>query len=252
MIRLILFIATFALSMICEAQVSENRTVADFMEIHTSTGVNVYYTQSSEKSVKVETDSKEKLDRIATEVKGGTLKIYVKSSKDKWGKDNTFKVLKVYVSAPNVTEFKSTSGSSIILENEVTSNSKIGVDISSGSSIKGDISAKTIDIEADSGSSFKGKITATSVNVELDSGSSVSVSGKADSITIEADSGANFSGKDFTVKSAVIGADSASSVTLTVTESIKASADSLAKINYYGNPKNADKKSSSLGEVNEK
>ncbi len=252
MIRLILFIATFALSMICEAQVSENRNVSDFTEIHTSSGVSVYYTQSDKKSIRVESDNQEKVNRIATEVNGGKLKISVKSSKDKWGKDNTFKVLKVYVSAPNVTEFKSTSGSNITLENEVTSNSKIGIDISSGSSIKGDISAKNIDIEADSGSSFKGKITGTSVNVELDSGSSVSVSGKADSVTIEADSAGNFSGKDFTVKSAVIEADSASSVTLTVTESIKASADSLAKINYYGNPKNADKKSSSLGEVNQK
>lgn len=252
MIRLILFIATFALSMICEAQVSENRNVSDFTEIHTSSGVSVYYTQSEKKSIRVESDNQEKVNRIATEVNGGKLKISVKSSKEKWGKDNTFKVLKVYVSAPNVTEFKSTSGSSITLENEVTSNSKIGIDVSSGSAIRGNISAKNIDIEADSGSSFKGKITGTSVNVELDSGSSVSVSGKADSVTIEADSAGNFSGKDFTVKSAVIEADSASSVTLTVTESIKASADSLAKINYYGNPKNADKKSSSLGEVNQK
>lgn len=252
MIRLILFIATFALSMICEAQVSENRNVSDFTEIHTSSGVSVYYTQSDKKSIRVESDNQEKVNRIATEVNGGKLKISVKSSKEKWGKDNTFKVLKVYVSAPNVTEFKSTSGSSITLENEVTSNSKIGIDVSSGSAIRGNISAKNIDIEADSGSSFKGKITGTSVNVELDSGSSVSVSGKADSVTIEADSAGNFSGKDFTVKSAVIEADSASSVTLTVTESIKASADSLAKINYYGNPKNADKKSSSLGEVNQK
>ena len=252
MIRLILFIATFALSMICEAQVSENRNVSDFTEIHTSSGVSVYYTQSDKKSIRVESDNQEKVNRIATEVNGGKLKISVKSSKDKWGKDNTFKVLKVYVSAPNVTEFKSTSGSSITLENEVTSNSKIGIDVSSGSAIRGNISAKNIDIEADSGSSFKGKITGTSVNVELDSGSSVSVSGKADSVTIEADSAGNFSGKDFTVKSAVIEADSASSVTLTVTESIKASADSLAKINYYGNPKNVNKDTSSLGEINEK
>ncbi len=252
MIRLILFIATFALSVICEAQVSENRTVSDFTKIHTSTGVNVYYTQSSEKSIRVETDDKEKLNRIKTVVSGGTLKIHVKSVRGKWGEDDTFKKLKIYVAAPDVKTFEADSGSSITLENGVTSNSKIGVDISSGSSIKGDISAKNIDIEADSGSSFKGKITATSVNVELDSGSSVSVSGKADSVTIEADSAGNFSGKDFVVKSAVIEADSASSVTLTVTESIKASADSLAKINYYGNPKKADKKSSSLGEVNQK
>src|SRR5690554_2288080 len=252
MIRLVLFIATLTLSMICEAQVSENRNVSDFTEIHASSGVSVYYTQSQTKSVHVESDNQEKVNRITTEVSGGKLKIFVKTSKEKWGKDNSFKVLKVYVSAPSVAEFKSTSGSSITLENEITSNSKIGIGVSSGSSIKGNIFAKNIDIDADSGSSFKGEITAESVTVELDSGSTVSVSGKADSITMDAVSAASFSGKYFTVQSAVIEANSTASVTLTVTESIKANADSLAKINYYGNPKKADKKSSSLGEVNKK
>ena len=252
MIRLILFIATLALSVICNAQVLETRNVSDFTQIHSSSGVNVYYTQSSTKSIRVESDNQEKVNQIVTEVKGGKLKIYVKSTKEKWGKDTTFKVLKVYVSAPNITAFKSDSGSSLTLENNVSSDSKIGIDVSSGSSIKGNISAKSIKIEAGSGASYKGKIAATSVSVKLDSGSSVSLSGKTDFIEIETDSGASFSGKDLTVKSAVVEAESTSSVTLTVTESIKASADSLAKINYYGNPKNTDKKSSSLGEVIQK
>lgn len=90
MIRLVLFIATLALSMICEAQVSENRNVSDFTEIHTSSGVSVYYTQSQTKSVRVESDNQEKVNRITTEVSGGKLKISVKSSKEKWGKDNSF------------------------------------------------------------------------------------------------------------------------------------------------------------------
>lgn len=252
MIRVILFLTALATAAICDAQVKETRTVADFAEIHASSGVKVYYTQSSEKSVKVESDNQEKLERIVTETKGGTLKIYVTPEKEKWGKKNTFKVINVYVSAPNVKSFKADSGAQINFENEITSTSKIEIDLSSGSSVKGNISAKNIDIDADSASSFSGQIKATTVDVDLDSASSVSVTGSAESISIEASSSANFSGKDFTVKSAHIEANSTSSVTLTVTESIKASADSLAKINYYGNPKNANKKSSSLGQVNQK
>src|SRR5690554_1160429 len=233
MIRLILFIASLSISMLGSAQVSENRNVSDFTEIHTSTGVNVYYTQSSEKSVRVETDNKEKLDRIKTVVSGGKLKIYVKSVRGRWGEDNTFKNLKIYVSAPDVKVFEAKSGSKINLENGVTSNSKI-------------------DIEVSSGSAFKGEINSKSVDVEINSGSNVTISGNADVIELEVNSASNFKGKDFTVKTANIEADTASNIMLTVTEKINAKANSLAKINYYGNPKSVDKKSSSLGEINEK
>lgn len=249
MIRLILFITTLAFSVISNAQVSENRTVSDFTQIHTSTGVNVYYTQSSEKSVRVETDNQEKLDRIKTVVSGGKLKIYVKSVR---GKDNTFKNLKIYVSTPDVKVFEADSGSKITLENGVTSDSKIDIEASSGSHISGNLTTKQIEIEASSGSAFKGEIKANSIDVEINNGSNVSILGSADNLKLEVSSASNFKGKDFTVKTASIEANTASNVTLTVTEKIKASADSLAKINYYGNPKNATKNSSSLGEVNEK
>jgi hypothetical protein len=252
MIRLILFIASLAISMLGSAQVSENRNVSDFTEIHTSTGVNVYYTQSSEKSVRVETDNKEKLDRIKTVVSGGKLKIHVKSVRGKWGEDNTFKNLKIYVSAPDVKVFEAKSGSKINLENGVTSNSKIDIEVSSGSHISGNLTAKQIGIEVNSGSAFKGEINSKSVDVEINSGSNVTISGNADVIELEANSASNFKGKDFTVKTANIEADTASNITLTVTEKINAKANSLAKINYYGNPKSVDKKSNSLGEINEK
>ncbi|PJR04438.1 head GIN domain-containing protein [Avrilella dinanensis] len=249
MIRLILFITTLAFSVISNAQVSENRMVSDFTQIHTSTGVNVYYMQSSEKSIKVETDNQEKLNRIKTEVNGGKLKIYIKSVREK---DNTFKNLKIYVSAPDVKVFEADSGSKIILENGVTSDSKIDIEVSSGSHISGNLTTKQIEIKASSGSAFKGEIKANSIDVEINSGSNVSILGSADNLELEVSSASNFTGKDFTAKTASIEANTASNVTLTVTEKIKASADSLAKINYYGNPKNATKNSSSLGEVNEK
>lgn len=252
MIRLILFIATFALSIICEAQVSENRTVSDFTKIHTSTGVNVYYTQSSEKSVRVETDDKEKLNRIKTVVSGGTLKIHIKSVRGKWGEDDTFKKLKVYVSAPDVKTFEADSGSKITLENGVISDSKIGIDVSSGSNISGNLTAKQIEIEVSSGSIFKGEVKTNSLDVEINSGSNVALSGTADNLKLEVSSASNFKGQDFSVKTANIEANTASNVILTVTEKLNAKANSLAKINYYGNPKNVNKDTSSLGEINEK
>src|SRR5690606_5247298 len=249
MIRLNLFITTLAFSVISNAQVSENRMVSDFTQIHTSTGVNVYYMQSSEKSIKVETDNQEKLNRIKTVVSGGKLKIYIKSVRER---DNTFKNLKIYVSAPDVKVFEADSGSKIILENGVTSDSKIDIEVSSGSHISGNLTTKQIEIKASSGSAFKGEIKANSIDVEINSGSNVSILGSADNLELEVSSASNFTGKDFTVKTASIEANTASNVALTVTEKIKASADSLAKINYYGNPKNANKDSSSLGEVNGK
>lgn len=248
--QIILLMAAFAISMSGYTQVSEDRTTADFHEIHSSTGVHVYYTQSPEKSVKVETDSQEKLSRIATEVKKGKLKIYVKSNRG--SKNNSFQVLKVYVSAPDVTEFEASSGSSIYFENGVETDSKVAIEVSSGAKINGDVTAGKLEIEVSSGSSYEGKIQAEFLEADVKSGSGITLSGSADRLDLEATSASKFKGKEFTARKAKVKATSTSKVEFTVTESLEAKASSLAKIDYYGNPTNVNTDTGSLGKINKR
>lgn len=248
MIRVILYLVAIAASAIAEAQVTENRSVADFTEIHVFSGVRVIYTQSNTKSVVVESDSQEKIDRIGTEVKNGKLRVFVKPKKG----ESTFKVLKVHISAPDVRSFVADSGARVDFENELQSKSAIKFDLSSGSRVSAKIAVNSVDLDLDSGSHFSGKLKAEKVSVDMDSGSHVTLSGTSNHLDLEADSGSHFSGKDLTVKSAVISADSASQVSITATESIDAKADSVSIINYYGSPKKVNAKKTSLGQVNKK
>ena len=90
MIKFILFVTLFFTGLIT-AQVTENREVADFSKLKASSGIQVFYTVSNTKSVKVETDDVAKMQYIKTEVDGETLKLYIestgnskKSNKKKW------------------------------------------------------------------------------------------------------------------------------------------------------------------------
>ncbi len=248
MIRVILYLAAIAASAIAEAQVTENRSVADFTEIHVFSGVRVIYTQSNTKSVVVESDSQEKIDRIGTELKNGKLRVVVKPKEGK----SSFKLLNVYVSAPDVTSFVADSGAHIEFKNELKSKSAIKFKLDSGSRVSAKVVSSSMDLDVDSGSYFTGKLEVTKISAEVDSGSHVTLSGTSDYLDLEADSGSHFSGKDLTVKSAVISADSASHISITVTESIEAEANSVSIINYYGNPKHTDVRSKSLSQVNKK
>lgn len=248
MIRVILFLTALAASAIAEAQVKETRNVADFTSIHVSSGIKVFYTQSNNKAVVVESDNQEKVGRIGTEVKNGKLRVVVKPKNG----ESSFKILKVYVSAPNVTSFIADSGAHIEFENELQSKSAIKFDLSSGSLVSAKVAANSIDLDLVSGSQFTAELDVNKVSVDMDSGSNVKLSGTSNHLNLEADSGSNFSGKDLTVKSAVISADSASQVSITVTESIEAEASSVSIINYYGNPKKVEVKETSLGKANKK
>lgn len=286
MVRIITFLSFLAASIVCQAQVSENRVVAAFNQIHSSSGVNVFFTQSDTQSIRVESDNQEKLSRIKTEVKNGVLKMYV--STDKKNRNNTFKLLNIYVSAPTITAITAESGSNITLKNGVKTGSKLIVKTSSGSNIKGNLKAKEIKLESTSGTNFigditsdivklkitsgsnfegditsdklkmeastgsniNGKATATSLDAEITTGSNIILSGTADKMELNASNASHFNGKNFTVKSAVVGADSASRITLTVTETLIAEANSISKIHYYGNPKDVSTNTSRLGEIN--
>ena len=71
------FIITTALTgIISRAQVSENRKIGDFSKIEVESGIELFYMESDENSIRVEGDSKYGLDSVITETDGKTLRIY--------------------------------------------------------------------------------------------------------------------------------------------------------------------------------
>lgn len=247
MIRIVIAITLSLIGFVCRAQVSENRTVADFTSIEGSAGVEIRYTQSKTTGVKVTSDTADKVKMITTEVNGGVLKVKIKSTKE----INNFEIARVEVSGPNVTYFKLSSGAKMTFENEVeTVNAQIT--LSSGTHLKGNIKAKNVQLDISSGSAFKGAIQATVLKAVLASAGEATITGKASELKVEAKSASVFKAGDLDVKYAIVEAANTSKVTVHVTEKLDASASSVAAIEYSGKPKVLTTDKKSLGTITAK
>lgn len=261
MIKIILTLAAFLISIISLAQVSENREVANFSKLNVSTGITVLYTISDSKSIQIETDSREKLQYVKTEVEGETLKLYVNTDSEKntnkklkkrgWNNGVNFKVLKIIVSGPNLKEIKANSSADVTIKNTNFS-ANLNIEISSSGSISGNFNCSNLFIDASSSGEFSGKINATSIDLESSSSSDVILSGKATRIVIQASSSSSCNLENLVVETATIKANSSADVTITVSKSLTAKATSSASVDYYGNPSQISKEESSSGSVTKK
>ncbi|WP_413999934.1 head GIN domain-containing protein [Flavobacterium sp. W1B] len=247
MIRLVLVITTYLVTMICQGQVSETRKLDGFSGIEVQTGIELIFTQKNSQSIKVETDDAEKMQKIKTVVNAGILKVFVKSNKDKSG-TNRFKVLKVYVSQKDINSFGAGSGGSIKIIGEVNTD-KMLLNLNSGSSFSGKIQSKIIDLKLSSGSRFDGNIVTNTFNGDFGSGSSTRLVGKSKQALININSGASCDAQNFSVDDVVVQANSAASISITANQSLKANASSASKIHYYGSPEKVEIKNHSSAKI---
>ncbi|WBV54857.1 DUF4252 domain-containing protein [Chryseobacterium sp. PTM-20240506] len=211
----------------------EARNVGEFSGIQVSTGVNLVYKQESPTSVKVIADA-DKLQYVITKVENGILKVYV----DNKGERNVrFKNLSVNVSSPRMSSVKASSGANFTAVNPVKEN-RMDIDASSGSTIKGKFNVSgTTDVSSTSGASIKVSLNTSSVVVKASSGSDTILEGQATSGVIDISSGASCKAENLRLSELEVESTSGSSLTINVTDKLKAKASSGGSIKYKGNPR---------------
>ncbi len=259
MTKLIVTIASFIVSLVATAQVSENRNVSDFSKLKASQGIEVFYTVSNSNSIKVETDDNERMQMIKTEVEGQTLKIFVdtengkKPKSKKWNNRTidgvSFNVIKVYVTGKSLSEIKASSSASIKIQN-LNTTERLEVAASSSGSVSGSFDCTDFKADVSSSGDIKGNINAKTIYVEVSSSGDISLDGKATSLEVKASSSGDCNLRGLSVENATVKASSSADVTLTVTKSLEAAASSSADVNYYGNPSQVNADKSSSGSVN--
>ena len=266
MLKVIVTLTTLLLSSILLAQVSENREVAPFSKLQASQGIEVSYTISNTRSVKVETDNLEKLNYIKTEVENNVLKLYVNSKGSKIKNTRTnfmrlnnintingidFNILKITISGPDLENIKASSAATIKIENG-NKTSDLYIAVSSSGSISGSFECSNAIVNASSSGDLAATINAVTVDLKSSSSSDVVLSGNVKKITIKASSSSDCKLKDLDVEDAIIKASSSAAVVLTVTKSINATASSSAAISFYGNPSQIEKEVSSSASISKK
>jgi len=201
--------------------IADTRSVSDdFTKISAQEGLMVYVTQADNFKIEVEADENI-IDLIRTDIKNGKLRIHAEENIGRATK-------KIYVSLPNVSELRASSGAHLETENTIESEELI-VDGSSGA---------ILDVE----------LVSQELEIEASSGANLNVNGRTDSADVDASSGGNINAKDLQTRTCIADASSGGNVKIQVSKSLMADASSGGNIAYSGDP-SVEKKKSVSGSV---
>lgn len=195
---------------------SETREITEeFTEVSASEGLDVYVTNGTEFEITVEADENI-IDLIATDIKNDRLRIHAVENIGRATK-------KVFVTLPEITGLKSSSGAHLSTENLVKSD-KLEIDASSGANINIQMDVSEVDIDASSGANLN-------------------LSGDAHTVYVDASSGANINAKKLISKVCHADASSGGNLSVYVSEDLTADASSGGNISYSGEASVTKKKS---------
>ena len=210
---------------------TETRQVSNFNGIKVSTGIDLYITMGTTEEVKIVADD-EIIDDLITEVKDGTLRIYMKQANNWFNWNSGSQTRKAYVTVKEMESIDASSGSDVSSENTLTGED-LKVNASSGSDVAIDIYYKNVWVDTSSGSDAK-------------------LSGKVKTLYAEASSGSDIVAKNLESKICKVSVSSGSDATVNVADELYTNASSGGNIIYYGNPQVKDINESSGGDVSQK
>ena len=205
--------------------VKADRDAPSFNGLQVSSGIDVYLKQGNNEAITVEAD--ENLhEYIITEVKGGVLHVYTEAN------IRDAEMTRVYVTMKDVTSVKTSSAGDVVGETPIKSD-RLELSASSAGDINLEVYAK--EIEADISSS--GDMTLT---------------GETEKLEADLSSAGDLNAYDLKAREANISVSSAGDADINVSEKITARASSAGDINYKGDPKYVDVKTSSAGGIHKK
>jgi hypothetical protein len=215
-----------------------------FDEIKVAQSIHVEIVKSEQEKVVVTAPS-DILDDVIVESKNGKLSIHFKP-----GLNISARNVAVKIFAKDFTAVKATSSASInILDTFTQDQTKI--EVSSSASIKGNIEANDLEIEVSSSGTYSGKIWAVNLEADVSSSGDLIISGKTKNAKLEASSSGTLNAKEVLAEYAEVDASSSGSVSLSVANELRATANSSGDVSIRkkGNLNIVSQKESSGGSI---
>jgi hypothetical protein len=209
-------------------QTTQDRHLSGFHAIDLAGSFDVYITQGSTESVKVEAPS-DVIDRIITEVQGGVLKIHSKKDTNwgNWSWGN--KRMVIYVTAKDLNSVGVTGSGDIYFKDGITTNS-LKLQITGSGDMLGKVNVKTLESKISGSGDMK-------------------LSGRADESTISVVGSGDFTARDLvTVNTAVRVAGSGDAV-VNASNKVDASVSGSGDIHYTGGAKNINSSKAGSGDI---
>jgi hypothetical protein len=215
---LLIFVSFFGIAAMAQT-VKETREVGSFQKISARSAIDVYFTQSDSKSIRIEVENVD-IEKITTKIEGETLVIKREEKNSSWGLFKKKQVVRVYVSAPTLNGI-SVSGASDFYVDDLKSNGSFKISASGGSDAHiGNLTvAETTSISSSGGADCDIKNLKTSncnlsssggsdlniglevsgnLSVSTSGGSDIKLNGKANQVSISASGGSDIYIKDLT------------------------------------------------------
>ncbi|WP_346861926.1 head GIN domain-containing protein [uncultured Draconibacterium sp.] len=192
---------------------SEVRTIESFNSINVSDGIDLFLSMGETEKLSV-TANGTAIDDVKTEIKDGTLYIYLEKN-DRF-KKNKKKALKVYVTATELNAIEATSGA----------------DIRTETSLQGE----SLTVKSRSGSYLELSVFYTDLIV-ANSGSDIKLSGKVKNFKAESNNGSELDAYNLEAQIGKLKAGSGSNIAAMVTDELYTRASNGSNIDYLGDPR---------------
>ena len=219
---------TFAKPVAAEERRVEDRHLSGFHEVNVSGSFDVYITQGSTESVKVEAPD-EIIDRIITEVDGGVLKIYNKRDFNWNGWFGHNQKVAIYVSLKDVNNI-SLSGSGDIY-------------------FKEGVSANTLKVNLVGSGDVVGKIEVKMLETRLSGSGDIKLTGSAESSTVSIVGSGNFTARSMISVNCSVRVAGSGDAQVNVSNSLNASVSGSGDIHYSGNVRQISTSKSGSGDI---
>ncbi len=215
-----------------------------FNEIQVAQGISAEVEKSDEEKVVITAPS-DILDDILVENNNGKLYIHFKSGLNISSRNVAAKIF-----AKDFSSVKATSSADITFKDKFTQE-KTEIEASSSGTVKGNLEANDLSIDVSSSGTFSGKIWAVNLEGDVSSSGDIIISGKTKNAKFQSSSSGTLNAKDVIAENAEIDASSSGSVSLSVSNELRASASSSGDVNIYkkGNLNVVSQKENSGGSV---
>ncbi|WP_084403474.1 GIN domain-containing protein [Epilithonimonas caeni] len=195
--------------------------LSHFENINSEMVFNVEIRKSNEEKAEVTSNF---MRFIEISVKNNTLQIGYKKNQQMENVDT-----KIVIYAKDVKSVSAGVGSVVKVKDQFDIQ-KFSTE--SGGKIFGDSNAKNIVINTESGGSVLGTVNTENLTLNAESGSSINIQGKIETAKISSEGASRIIATKTDISVATVNAESASSVSLSVSKELTASASSMAKIRY--------------------
>ena len=226
----VLLICFFYSETTAQKYVTTTRQATGFNGVNISGGIDLYITQGTSASVKIEAREDIQSD-IITEVKGGKLEIYFKT-RGLFNLTLRSNSMKAYVTLPVLTNINASGGSDVYSQNVFKINELM--------------------LTASGGSDVKFEATGGKIDSKATGGSDMTLRGKVASFSVSASGGSDINAKDLEAVKVDASASGGSDVHVYVTTELKANANGGSDIFYKGNPAKISRDSSGGSDITKK